>query len=153
MKTAQINDAGYTADGKWRLVLVEPTDSMKDSARTDHAVWCELSKNGLADLLKQKDARIAELTEQLTDAQDKLEKMFASASNIIESAVTLLTQLDELKVKADRYDYLRENCFDTEEKQDGDLLGYVALIFESDLLIPYDSESLDKAIDAARGGV
>jgi len=97
MKTVQLNEAGYTADGKWRLVLVEPTDSMKDSAQTDHAVWCELSKNGLADLLKQKDARIAELTEQLTDAQDKLEKMFASASNISESAVTLLMQRDELR--------------------------------------------------------
>jgi len=41
--------------------------------------------------------KIAELTEQLTDAQDKLEKMFASASNISESAVTLLMQRDELR--------------------------------------------------------
>ena len=28
MKTVQLNDAGYTADGKWRLVLVGPTPEM-----------------------------------------------------------------------------------------------------------------------------
>jgi len=32
MKTVQLNDAGYTADGKWRLVLVEPTPEMVDGA-------------------------------------------------------------------------------------------------------------------------
>lgn len=26
MKTVTLNDAGYTADGKWRLVLVEPLE-------------------------------------------------------------------------------------------------------------------------------
>jgi len=30
MKTVTLNDAGYTADGKWRLVLVEPTRDLPD---------------------------------------------------------------------------------------------------------------------------
>ena len=142
---------------------------MKDSVRTDHAVWCELSKNGLADLLKQKDARIAELTEQLTDAQDKLEKMFASASNISESAMTLITQRDELRNRiaelekdAARYRWLSQYITPESVAECTAPLGTLDVFIGQTFIdensglygsISISGKNLDAAIDAARGGV
>lgn len=41
MKTVQLNEAGYTADGKWRLVLVEPTPAqVSDEWRIGDAGLC-----------------------------------------------------------------------------------------------------------------
>ena len=101
MKTVQLNDAGYTADGKWRLVLVGPTPEMIAEMALNPAHDARFNE----DFASQYAAAIAacpapDLPDVDIDAmQRELEKMFASASNISESAVTLLTQRDALRIR------------------------------------------------------
>lgn len=39
MKSVLLNNAGYTADGQWRLTPVEPDQSMIDAARDKYMAW------------------------------------------------------------------------------------------------------------------
>jgi hypothetical protein len=50
---------------------------------------------------------------------------------------------------AARYQWLRDNCFDSTEPGDGDAFWHTELHFESDELQCFDKASLDNAIDAA----